>query len=96
LSTLAYTLILFIAQNYTDRDFPDGSAGKESTCNARDTGDMGLIPRLGRSPGGRDGNLLQYSCLENPMNRGAGWAIVQGAWQATAQRVTKSNTQLSD
>ena len=89
-------MILFIAQNYTDRDFPDGSAGKESTCNARDTGDMGSIPGLGRSPGGRDGNLLQYSCLENPMNRGAGWAIVQGAWQATAQRVTKSNTQLSD
>ena len=43
--------------------FPGGSDGKESTCNA---GDLGLIPRLGRSPGGGHGNLIQYSCLENP------------------------------
>ena len=43
--------------------FPGGSDGKESTCNA---GDLGLIPRLGRSPGGGHGNPLQYSCLENP------------------------------
>ena len=43
--------------------FPGGSDGKESTCNA---GDLGLIPGLGRSPGGGYGNLLWYSCLENP------------------------------
>ena len=43
--------------------FPDGSDGKESACNA---GDLGLIPGLGRSPGGGHGNPLQYSCLENP------------------------------
>ena len=43
--------------------FPGGSAGKESVCNA---GDLGLIPGLGRSPGGGHGNPLQYSCLENP------------------------------
>ena len=43
-------------------------SGKESTCNA---GDLGLIPGLGRSPGGGHGNPLQYSCLENPMDRGA-------------------------
>ena len=43
--------------------FPDGSNGKESTCNA---GDLGSIPGLGRSPGGGQGNPLQYSCLENP------------------------------
>ena len=43
--------------------FPDISAGKESTCNA---GEPGLIPGLGRSPGGRHGNTLQYPCLENP------------------------------
>ena len=42
--------------------FPGGSDGKESTCNA---GDLGLIPRLGRSPGGGHGNLIQYSCLED-------------------------------
>ena len=43
--------------------------GKESAC---DVGDVGSLPRSGRSPGEGDGNLFQYSCLENPMNRGAG------------------------
>ena len=52
--------------------FPGGSDGKESTCNA---GDLGSIPGLGRSPGGGHGNPLQYSCLENPMDRAAWWAI---------------------
>ena len=46
--------------------FPDESVGKESTCNAGDTGDVGLIPELGRSRGQENGNPLQYSCLENP------------------------------
>ena len=50
-------------------------SGKESACNAGAAGDAGLIPgSSGRSPGGRQGNLLQYSCLENPMDRGARWA----------------------
>ena len=53
--------------------FPGGSVGKESTRNA---GDLGLIPGLGRSPGGGHGNSLQYSCLENPMERGVCWATV--------------------
>ena len=56
-------------------DFPGGSDGKESACNV---GDPGLIPGLGRSPGEGNGNLLQYSCLENSMDRGACWAIVHG------------------
>ena len=47
---------------------PGGSDGKASICNA---GDPGLIPGLGRSPGEGNGNPLQYSCLENPMDRGA-------------------------
>ena len=51
--------------------FPDGSAGKESACNAGDTGDMSLIPGSGRSPAGGHGNPLQYSCLENHMDRGS-------------------------
>ena len=51
--------------------FPGSSAGKESACNA---GDLGSIPGLGRSPGERNGNPLQYSCLGNPMDRGAWWA----------------------
>jgi len=51
-----------------DRGFPGGSDGKESACNA---GDLGLIPGSGRSPGRGNDNLLQYSCLENAMDRGA-------------------------
>ena len=56
-------------------DLPGGSDGKESTCNV---GDLGLIPGLGRSPGEGNGNPLQYSYLENSMDRGASWAIVHG------------------
>ena len=52
--------------------FPGGSVGKETICNA---GDAGVIPGLGRSPGGGYGNTLEYSCLENPMDRGAWWVI---------------------
>ena len=55
--------------------FPCGLDSKESNCNA---GDLGLIPGLGRSPGEGNGNPLQYSCLENSMDRGAWWATVHG------------------
>ena len=54
-------------------DFPGTSAGRESAYNA---GDLGSIPGLGRYPGEGHGNPLQYSCLENPMDRGAWWATV--------------------
>ena len=54
---------------------PGGSDGKGSACNA---GDPGSIPGLGRSPGEGNGNPLQNSCLENPMDRGAWWATVHG------------------
>ena len=57
------------------KGFPGRSDGKESACNV---GDLGLIPGLGRSPGGGHGNPVQYSCLENPMDRGAWWAAVHG------------------
>ena len=56
--------------------------------NAGDTEDMGLIPGSGRTPGGGNGNPLWYSCLGNPVDRGAWWAAVHG--------VAKSWTQLSD
>ena len=56
-------------------DFPGGSDGKESACN---TGDLGSIPGLRRSPGEENGNPLQYSCLENPMDRETWWAPVHG------------------
>ena len=58
--------------------FPCSSVGKESACNA---GDLGLIPGLERSPEEENSNPLQYSCLENPMDR--------GAWQATVPWVTR-------
>ena len=61
---------------------------KNLPVNAGDIRDMGSIPRLGRSPGGGNGNPLQYSCLENSMDRGTWWATVHG--------VTKSWTRLSD
>ena len=56
-------------------DFPGGSDGKASAYNA---GDLGWIPGSGRSPGEGNGNPLQYSCLENPMDGGAWWATVHG------------------
>ena len=66
-------------------DFPGGSDSKASAYNA---GELGSIPGSGRSPGEVNGNLLQYSCLENPMDGGAWWATVHG--------VTKGWTRLSD
>ena len=65
--------------------FPGSSDNEESACNV---GDLGSITGLGRFPGGEYGNPLQYSCLENPMDR--------GAWRATVHGVTKSQTQLRD
>ena len=61
--------------------FPGGSVVKNRSANARD---MSSIPELGGSPGGGNGNPLQYSCLENSMDR--------GAWQATVHGVAKSQT----
>ena len=59
-------------------------SSKESACSARDGGDTGLVPGSGGSPVGGHGDPLQYSCLENPMDR--------EAWQATVHRVAKSQT----
>ena len=66
-------------------DFLGDSDGKGSACNL---GDLGLIPGLGRFPGGEHGNPLQFSCLRIPMDR--------GAWWATGHGVTKSQIQLGD
>ena len=78
------------AQHLNKKEFlppyiPCSSVGTESTCSE---GHLGSIPGLGRLPGGGHGNPLQYSCLENPMDRGAWWATVHG--------VAKSWTRLSD
>ena len=67
--------------------FPGDPVVKNSPANSGDLGDTGLIPGSARTPGGGHGNPLQYSCLENPMDRGAWWAPVRG--------VPKSWTQLS-
>ena len=66
-------------------DFLQGSASKESACNA---GNLGSIPELGKFPGEGNGNPFQYSCLGNPMDR--------GAWQATVHGVAKSRTRPSN
>ena len=76
---------MYICSCILKLDFPGGPDGKESTCNA---GDLGLIPGLGRSPGEGKGYPLQYSCLENPMDR--------GAWWATVREVAQSWTRLSN
>ena len=60
-----------------------GSVGAEFACNAEGIRDTGSISGLGRSPGEGNGNLLQYSCLENSMDRGAQWAIVHGVARDT-------------
>ena len=65
--------------------FPDGLEGKVSAYNG---GDTGSIPESGRLPGEGNGNPLQYSCLENPMDR--------GAWKAAVHGVAKSQTRLRD
>ena len=66
--------LMFLTLN-SGLGFPGGPESQESVCNA---GDLGLISGLGRSPGKGNGNPLQYSCLENPMDRGAWRAIVHG------------------
>ena len=74
--TIEVTLLVMVL------DFPDVSVVKNPPANAGDIRDEGSIPGLGRSPGGGHGNTLQYSCLENPMDR--------GAWPTTVHKVTKS------
>ena len=67
---------------------PGGSEGKASACNA---GDLGSIPGSESFPGGGNGNPLQYSCLQNPMDRGAWWATVHGVTESdTTEPLTLS------
>ena len=67
--------------------FPGGSMVKNPPANAGATGDVGSIAGSGKSPGGGNGNPLQYCCLENPLDR--------GAWRTTVHSITKSQIQLS-
>ena len=84
LTTLGYWFVTFIEPlNSYFYGLPRRHSGEESACQC---GDTSSTPGSERSPGKGNGNPLQYSCLENPMNR--------GAWQATVHRVTKSQTWL--
>ena len=68
-------MIRIVDKVYMVYGFPRWLSGKGSACNAGATGNAGSIPGLGRSPGRRDGNTLQYYCLENPVDIGAWWTI---------------------
>ena len=78
---------------FNDMGFPGGSDGKESACNV---GDSGSIPWSGRSPGERNGYSLQYSCLENSMDRGtlAGYSLWGRKESETTERLTHIHTHL--
>ena len=78
---MVFVLILTILHFPNSTGLLDGSAGKESPCSE---GDLGSVPGLGRSPGKGNGYPLEYSCLENPMDR--------GLWQAIVHGVTKNQT----
>ena len=80
-----WTEVRDIVQETGIKTIPCGSDGKASACNA---GDLGSIPGSGRFPGEGNGNPLQFSCLENSMDR--------GAWQAAGHGVAKSRTRLSN
>ena len=73
LNTYSYALKYIL---YYSIIYHNGSAGEESACSAGDIGNVGSIPGLGRFPRVGNGNPFQYSCLENPMDRGAWWARV--------------------
>jgi len=73
------TQMNFLTNPIVYQGFQGGSVSKKSTCNAGDAEGTGLTPGSGRSSAGRHGNLYQYSCLENPMDR--------GAWRPTVHRV---------
>ena len=76
----------YLQFSWENKGFPGDSVVRNLASTVGDIRDAGLIPRTGRSPGGGHGNPLQYSCLENPMDRGVQWAIVH--------RVAKSRIQL--
>ena len=71
-------MVLFILDDLSFEAFSRAQAIKDLSANGGDGGDGDLIPELGRSPGGGNGNSIQYSCLENPMGR--------GVWRATFMR----------
>ena len=88
LNEIIHIIQTLTCNTHPTKGFPGGSVVNNLPANAGDTGDMDLIPGVGRSPGRGNGNPLQYSCLENPMDR--------AAWRARVLGVTKSQTRLTD
>ena len=86
LKNIPFVILFFLPPLKKYMYIPRSLGGEESACNAGDTRDAGSVPGFGRSPGEGNGNPLQYSCLENPMDR--------GAWRATIHKIAKSRTQL--
>ena len=89
---LAILLFQDVDTTASDKGVPHSSVSKESACNA---GYPGLIPRLGRSPGKGNGNPLQYSRLENPMDREAWLATVLGVTRFRHDLMTKPSHQIN-
>ena len=95
---MSYQILSQVSVFNAHLSFPGSSASKESTCNA---GDPSSIPGTGRAPGEGNDSLLQYSCLENPMDSGvldlhtharlAGWALAV-AWEPTSQKAWTSDS----
>ena len=87
--SISSLMISKCGESVPDKGFPGGSDGKESDCSA---GDQDSVSGSGRSPEERNGNPLQYSCLENPMDRGTWWATVHGVEKEsdTAEQLTLS------
>ena len=87
---LCDSLSLFTNSSTVSKGFPGGSEVKASACNV---GDLGSIPGSGRSPGEGNGNPVQYSCLENPVDGGAWWATVHGVAKSRSD-TTEQATEL--
>ena len=87
-------LVNHLSDFYTEFGCPGGSDSEEFACNP---GDSGSVPELESSPGGGNGNSLQHSCLENPMDRGAWQATVQGGQKQSdmTQRLNNNNSNLT-
>ena len=92
-SMCIYLHITWVYNIYFTISFPHSSVSRESACNA---GDPVLIPGSGRSPGEGNGNPLQYSCLENPVDRGAWWATAHGVTRVGHDLATKPPPRYGD